>query len=269
MNKEYIHDLFSLDGQKAVVTGAGSGIGRAIALALANFGAEVSVLGRTESKLQETKRLVEAAGGICHAYVVDISDTDAQEAFFRQYVQKFGRLDIFVADAGINIRAELQDADLKDVKTMLSTDYLGTLCGMIQAANIMKEQRSGNIVVITSINALSPLINQAVYSSIKAALESAVRSMAGSMARYGVRVNSCAPGCVHSDGNKHIFCHEEFRRAKEESIPLGFIGNPEDIGTVVATMVTKAYRFMTGATVLVDGGENIRPPQKQPKEGGK
>ena len=91
-----------------------------------------------------------------------------------------------------------------------------------------------------------------------------MRCMAGSMAEYGVRVNSCAPGCVHSAGNEHIFCIDQFRQAKEASIPLGKIGNPEDIGDVVATIVSDAYRFMTGATILVDGGELLRPKQKQP-----
>ena len=129
----------------------------------------------------------------------------------------------------------------------------------------MKEQRSGSIVVITSINGLSPLINQAVYSSIKFGLEGAMRALAGSMAQYGVRVNSCAPGCVHSAGNQHIFSIDEFRKSKEASIPLGKIGNPEEIGNVVASMVSDAYSFMTGSTILVDGGELLRPKQKQPQ----
>lgn len=264
MNLSYIEKLFSLDGKKAVVTGASSGIGRAIAISLANFGAEVALLGRSAEGLHATHEIIAQNGGICEDCIVDISDTDAQNHFFESYMKKHGRLDIFIANAGINRRAELPDASLEDMEAMLRTDYIGTLHGMIQAANLMKPQRSGNIVVITSINGLSPLINQAVYSSIKFGLEGAMRCMAGSMAEYGVRVNSCAPGCVHSAGNRHIFCIDEFRRQKEASIPLGKIGDPEDIGDVVATIVSDAYRFMTGATILVDGGELLRPKQKQP-----
>ena len=92
-----------------------------------------------------------------------------------------------------------------------------------------------------------------------------MRALAGSMAEYGVRVNSCAPGCVHSAGNQHIFSIDEFRKSKEASIPLRKIGNPEEIGNVVASMVSDAYSFMTGSTILVDGGELLRPKQKQPQ----
>lgn len=265
MNLSYIQKLFCLDGQKAVVTGASSGIGRAIAVSLANFGAEVALLGRSAEGLKETHRLIKEAGGVCEDYIVDISSTGEQERFFKEYIDRHGRLDIFIANAGINIRAELPDARLEDMETLIHTNYIGTMFGMIQAANQMKLQRSGNIVVITSINGLSPLINQAVYSSIKFGLEGAMRCLAGSMAEYGVRVNSCAPGCVHSAGNRHIFDKEHFRKAKEVAIPLGKIGDPEDIGGVVATMVSDAYRFMTGSTILVDGGELMRPKQKQPQ----
>lgn len=265
MNEAYVRSLFSLDGKKAVVTGAGSGIGRAIALSLAGFGAEVALAGRTMKGIAETKAMIESRGGICREYLVDISDEESQDRFFEKYIEENGRLDIFVANAGINIRSELPDATLEEIEKLVRTDYVGTLYGMIWAAKLMKPQRSGNIVVITSVNALSPLVNQAVYSSVKYGLEGAMRCMAGSMAEYGVRVNSCAPGCIHSALNEHIFGQEEYRKAKEALIPLGKIGNPEDIGDVVATMVSDAYRFMTGSTVLVDGGELIRPKQKQPQ----
>lgn len=265
MNTSYFEKYFSLDGRKAVVTGASSGIGRAIAIALANFGAEVALLGRSKEGLSITHQSIVESGGVCEDYTVDISDTGAQEAFFQEYMKKHGRMDIFIANAGINRRAELPDASLEDIEALLKTNYVGTLFGMIQASNIMKNQRFGNIVVITSINGLSPLINQAVYSSIKFGLEGAMRALAGSMAEYGVRVNSCAPGCVHSAGNQHIFSIDEFRKSKEASIPLRKIGNPEEIGNVVASMVSDAYSFMTGSTILVDGGELLRPKQKQPQ----
>ena len=173
-------------------------------------------------------------------------------------------LDIFVANAGINVRGELPDVTEKEMGLLLGTDFIGTIYGLNQAAEVMKKQREGNIVIITSVNALRRLANQALYSAIKCAMESVMRSLAVTMAEYGVRVNSCAPGCIHSALNQHIFSQEQFRREKERGIPLGRIGNPEDIGDVVACMVSDAYRFMTGSTVLVDGGELLRPKMKQP-----
>ena len=264
MNEAYLKKLFCLDGKKAVVTGASSGIGRAISFSLANFGAEVYLLGRSLHGLEKTHSQITAAGGSAKTFVVDISNQKEVDAFFERYEKEnAGQLDIFVANAGINIRSEAIDAKIEDVDALINTNYKGTLYGLIHAGNMMKEQRSGNIVVITSVNGLSPLINQAVYSSIKFALEGLTRCFAGSLAEYGVRVNSCAPGCVHSAGNEHIFSIKEFRDAKEASIPLGKIGDPEDIGDVIACMVSDAFRFMTGSTILVDGGELMRPKQKQ------
>lgn len=266
MNEAYLGKILSLDGKKAVITGGGSGLGRAIALSLAEFGAEITITGRSADKLQQTRKLMSDRGHLCNIYTADISDEASQDHFFRRYRQEHGSLDIFVANAGMNKRAELQDEKLEVIREITATDYVGTLDGMIHAANIMKEQKGGNIVVVTSVNAVSPLPNQAVYSSAKAALESAVRSLASSMAPYGVRVNSVAPGCIHTEINRKIFSQDQFRIPKEKQIPLGHIGYPQDIGDVVACMVSDAFRFMTGATVLVDGGELIRPMMHQPDE---
>lgn len=266
MNQNYMEKLFSLEGRNAIVTGASSGIGRAIAVSLANMGAHVALLGRSQKGLVLTRDQILGNGGLCEEYIVDISDTDSQKKFFESYRNTHDSIDIFVANAGINKRAELQDATLEDIDEMVRTDFVGTLYGLNLCANYMKEQRSGNIVVITSINGISPLPNQAVYSSIKCALESAMQSLAVSMAEYGVRVNSCAPGCIRTAINDHIFSVEEFRKGKEAEIPLGKIGSPEDIGDVVAAIVSDAFRFMTGATIPVDGGELKRKKMKQPTQ---
>ncbi len=119
-----------------------------------------------------------------------------------------------MANAGINVRGELPDVTEKEMGLLLGTDFVGTIYGLNQAAEVMKKQREGNIVIITSVNALSPLANQALYSAIKCAMESVMRSLAVTMAEYGVRVNSCAPGCIHSALNQHIFSQEQFRREK-------------------------------------------------------
>ncbi|MCD8014875.1 MAG: SDR family oxidoreductase [Lachnospiraceae bacterium] len=264
MNQAYMEQLFSLEGQNAVVTGASSGIGRAIAVSLANMGANVALLGRSKKGLALTRDQVQANGGSCEEYIVDISDTDAQRDFFETWMESHKTIDIFVANAGVNIRSELPDATLDDINEMVRTDYIGTLYGMILCSDYMKRQRSGNIVVITSINGVSPLPNQAVYSSIKCALESAMQSLSVSMAEYGVRVNSIAPGCIRTAINDHIFSVEEYRKGKEAEIPMGKIGTPEDIGDAVAAIVSDAFRFMTGNTVIVDGGELKRKKMKQP-----
>ncbi|MCI8268862.1 MAG: SDR family oxidoreductase [Lachnospiraceae bacterium] len=263
MNFNYINKVFSLEGKEAVVTGASSGIGRGIALSLANLGANVALLGRNQKGLAETERQIRENGGSCESYQVDVTSEGQVEEFFRVHWAQHKQMDIFVANAGINYRAELLESEMEEIDRVINTDYKGTIYGVIRAGKIMKKQKSGNIVIITSINGISAMGNLAVYSSIKYALEGLTRALAASLGPYGVRVNSCAPGVILSNINKNVYGKENNLKAKLQSIPLGRIGQPEDIGDVVACMVSDAFRFMTGTTILVDGGELMRGMQKQ------
>lgn len=263
MNTEYMKQLFSLDGKYAVVTGGSSGIGRGIAISLANFGAHVSILGRSREGLAKTKELILDAGGQCESYVVDITKEQEVETFFTDFRKKGRPLDIFIANAGINIRGELLDTTAEEIDSLINTNYKGTLYGLIRAGKMMEAQKSGNIVVISSINGLSAMPNLAVYSSVKYALEGITRSLAASLGPAGVRVNSCAPGVIMTKINENVYDKKENRDAKLENIPLRRLGVPREIGDVAACMVSDAFSFMTGTTILVDGGELIRGMQKQ------
>ena len=263
MNLDYMKQILSLEGQSAVVTGGSSGIGRGIAISLANMGAKVTILGRNTEELEKTRDKIAENGGCCQYYQVDNSDRNAVEAFFREYREKGNELDIFVANAGINIRGELLDTSYEDMDRLLDINYKGTLYGVMEAGKWMKEQKRGNIVIISSVNGVSAMPNLAVYSSIKYALEGITRALAASLGPYGIRVNSCAPGVIQSKINEKVYSDPVKRQVKIDNIPLGKLGNPQDIGDVVACMVSDAFRFMTGATILVDGGEAIRKMQKQ------
>lgn len=263
VNREYMEKVLSLDGRYAAVTGASSGIGRGIAVSLAGFGAHVTLLGRNREGLRQTEECIREAGGSCDSAVIDISDANAVRCFFQEYDKSGHPLDIFVANAGINVRAELLDTTDEEMERLLDINYKGTLYGVIEAGKRMKEQKSGNIVIISSVNGISAMPNLAVYSSIKYALEGITRSLASSLGPYGVRVNSCAPGVILSKINEAIYSKQEILDAKLESIPLGRIGSPKDIGDIVACMVSDAFSFMTGTTVLADGGELLRRMQRQ------
>lgn len=263
MNIGYLQEIFALNGQKAVVTGASSGIGRAIAVSLANFGAEVALLGRNQDGLTETALQIRETGGKCTTHVVDISKEKQVEEFFYAYEAGGNEIDIFIANAGLNVRAELLDTNMEDVDRLIDTNYKGTLYGVIRAGKKMKKQRKGNIVIISSINGISAMGNLAVYSSLKYALEGITRSLAASLGEYGVRVNSCAPGVVLTGINREIYSQKEILEAKLREIPLRRLGKPKDIGDIVACMVSNAFGYMTGTTILADGGELLRGMQKQ------
>lgn len=263
INETYMKEIFSLEGQYAMVTGGSSGIGRGIARSLANMGAIVTVLGRNQEELKKTEELIRTDGGICRSFQVDNADREAVEKFFREYREQENGLDIFVANAGINIRGEFLDTSYEDMERLLDVNYKGTVYGLKEAGSWMKDQGRGNIVIISSVNGVSAMPNLAVYSSIKYALEGLTRAMAASLGPYGIRVNSCAPGVIQSKINEKIYADPAKRQAKIDNIPLGKLGEPQDIGDVVACMVSDAFRFMTGATILVDGGEAIRKMQRQ------
>ena len=145
----------------------------------------------------------------------------------------------------------------EEMDTLYATNVKGALFGLKRAGEIMKRQKDGKIVIITSVNALNPLPPQAVYTSTKCALEGLMRCLAADLSPYGVRVNTCAPGAVLTNMNPDLADAKELAET-ERLIPLKKVGTPEDIGDVVACMVSDAFRYMTGATVLVDGGLMLR-----------
>ncbi|MDR2652194.1 MAG: SDR family oxidoreductase [Prevotellaceae bacterium] len=263
MNVDFLKCMLSLAGCKAVVTGAGSGIGRAAALSLANFGAEVFLLGRRMEKLSKTEEEINKAGAKSKSYGVDISDCNQVEEFFDFFRHEHQHLDVFVANAGQILRADVFDTSEEEFDRINNINFKGTWRCLKHAGEIMRKQRRGNIIVVTSVNGMRPMPNQAIYSSTKFALQGLTLSLAATLAPYGVRVNSCAPGSVITDFNKDIFSVESVRRNRIEEIPLGFIAEPMDIGVIIAFLATDACRFMTGSTVLIDGGESLRKSMKQ------
>lgn len=257
MRFEYAQRLCSLDGRKAIVTGAGSGIGRATAEALAGLGAHVTLVGRRADNIREAADKIAVAGDLAQWRVADQSSAEQIDALFAWYEQTHGIPDIFVANAGINLQKTALETDVAEARGIIGNNYIGTLLCLQGAARLMKRQRSGSITVVTSINAQQPVYTEGLYSSIKAGLESLVRSAAIELSPYGVRVNAMAPGATvtgMSDLPLHPEKHERFGRA----IPLGHVAAPEEMGEVIALMHTDAFRYMTGATVTVDGGLLLR-----------
>ena len=261
MRQDYIQRIFSLDGKKAIVTGGNSGIGRGIAISLASLGAEITILGRDQNTIDETVQYLKNLGSECKGYKVDIGNTDEIDSFFSQYyAENDGRLDILIANAGITVSKRALETTEEEINRLYNVNVKGSLFCCQRAAEAMKKQRSGNIVIVTSVNALYPLPPQAAYTSTKLALEGLMQCLAVDLAQYGVRVNTIAPGSIVSNLGRD----NPNRKPrvgdwkKKPDIPLGRIGEPEDIGDAVACMVSDAFRYMTGSTVLVDGGLKLR-----------
>jgi NAD(P)-dependent dehydrogenase (short-subunit alcohol dehydrogenase family) len=261
MNMDYIKRIFCLDGKKAIVTGGNSGIGMGIAKSLANLGADVTIIGRDPVSIEQVAGELAALGTKSKGYPVDLMKREEIDGFFdRYYGENDGLLDILVANAGISVMKRALDTTNEDMDRLFNTNLKGTLFCCRRAAEAMKKQKSGNIVITTSVNALYPLPPQALYTGTKIAQEALMQCLAVDLAPYGIRVNTIAPGAIVSNlGRDNPSPRKrEGDWKKAPHLPLGRIGEPEDIGDVVACMVTDAFRYQTGSTVLVDGGLRLR-----------
>ncbi len=256
MNQTYIRNLFDLNGKNAVVTGGSQGIGRSIAISLAAFGAEVTIIGRNQALLEETVRTISDLGGICHTIRLDVTDYEGVEHFFETYQKQNGHLDIFINNAGYSVRAEFTDSRKEDIDGLIETNLKASIHCLQLTGKIMKTQRSGNIVIITSVNALNAHPEQGVYSVTKYALEGSMKALANTLSQYGVRVNSCAPGAIQTSINANAT--PASLESAMRKIAMDRFGKAREVGDVVACMVSDAFSYMTGATVVVDGGMMLK-----------
>lgn len=258
MDSDFFENTYTLDGKEAIVTGASRGIGRGIAIALARSGANVALLGRDEVKLQETKEIIEGFGGNSICYLVDVSKKREVDHFFDRYLQNRKKLDIYINNAAFTIRKNMLETDEEEFDALIATNLKGAVFGLQRAGEQMKKQRQGNIVIITSINALRPLPSQCMYTATKCALEGIKDCLASDLAPYGIRVNSVAPGAISSDMTRIVREDPALLDSVSKQIPLGRLGDPDDIGKVVALLVSDACAYMTGNTIVVDGGFMLR-----------
>ncbi len=254
---EILGELYSLDGRNALVTGAGSGIGRAAALALAGSGAFVTLCGRRAAALGETAGLIRASGGNCEVRVCDVSsDADIEELFSGYGPER--KLDIFINNAGFTVHSGLCDTAAEDIDALIATNLRGAILALQHAARLMRAQKSGVITVITSVNGLNSHPGQGMYSVTKFGLQGAMKALASELAEYGVRVNSIAPGAIDTAMNAAAFADAETLKAVNGKIPMGRVGLPEEIGRVAAAISSDVFSYMTGATVVVDGGMMLK-----------
>jgi NAD(P)-dependent dehydrogenase (short-subunit alcohol dehydrogenase family) len=250
-----ILDRFRLDGKVAIVTGASAGLGVAIAKGLAEAGADVALGARRADALQETKRLVEAAGRRAIAVPTDISDPLACRELVAAAAQEFGRLDVLVNNAGIGTAVPALKETPEGFNAVLGVNVVGSFLMAQAAAAAMRD--GGSIVNISSILAfLSVGHPQASYMASKAALIGMTRDLAQQWTgRRGIRVNAIAPGFFETEMTAGAF--DEFMSIQGPRIPAGRPGDPDEIAAAVVFLASDAASYVTGETLVVDGGRTI------------
>ena len=255
-----IIDRFRLDGQVALVTGGGRGIGEGIALGLAEAGADVVVTARRTNEIEAVAEKIRAKGRRALAITADIMHMDEVQKLAEKALSEMGRLDCWVSNAGgadDRVPRTLMEMPERQWDFQLNLNLKAVWTGAQAASKIMKEQGSGTIINISSVAAYGAAPFNGPYAVAKAGVNNLTQTLAVELAPLGIRVNGVAPGPIPTE----VFL--EFLNLKEEEIPelgerfqipLGRVGDPEDIAPAVVYLASDASSWMTGQTIAVRGG---------------
>ncbi len=241
------------EGQAAIVTGAGRGIGEAIAKRLAAGGARVAVVSRTEANADKTAAAINAAhAGAAKAYAVDVADFGAVQELADAILGDLGRVDVLVNNAGVTRDGLSMRMSSEDWDVVVDTNLKGAFNFIRAVQRPMAKQRSGRIINISSVSGIMGNAGQANYAASKAGLIGLTKTIARELSGRGITVNAVAPGFIQTDMTDAL--PEGIRTAVVGRIPLGRFGVPEDIAAAVAFLAGAEAAYITGQTLVVDGG---------------
>lgn len=246
----------NLEGKSAIVTGGSLGIGTSIALKLAEFGANVAINYRKhKDEAEEVVRKIQEMGQKGLVVQADISNFKDAGKMVEKVVSEFGGIDILVNNAGINWDGVIWKMTEEQWDAVLNINLKGYFNYIRSVAPIFREQKSGKIVNVTSINGLRGKFGQSNYSASKAGIIGLTKTVARELGKYGVNVNAVAPGLIETDMLKNA--DDSVRTAALEDIVIKRIGQPNEVAEVVAFLCCENSRHITGEVIKVDGGQYI------------
>ena len=245
---------YFLKGKKALVTGSSRGIGSAIALELARGGADVIIhCSKPSPKADDIAAQIREMGQESQVITADLTNPEST----RKLAERTSGVDILVLNASMQIRKPWQDITIEEYIAQTNCNYLSSLILMQELSKPMQQKKWGRIIAIGSVQEMKPHPDMLVYSSSKCAQTGLVRSLAMQLAKYGITVNSVAPGVIYTDRNKEALSDAVYAKKVMDSIPVGFYGEKEDLAGIVRLLCSDFGRYITGQNIYVDGGKSL------------
>ncbi len=250
-----VFDQLRLDGRVALVTGASRGLGRAMALGLAEAGADLGLLARSRDQLEETAAAARGLGRTAVARPVDLASPAEAERAVQELEAAFGRIDVLVNNSGIAVVKPLVETTLEEWRAILDTNLTAAfaLCRAVGRGMIARGR--GKVINIASVLGGHGLAGYTAYSASKGGLIALTRTLAVEWARHNIQVNAIAPGWFLTSMNVHAFADDRLRERLLREVPARRTGRPEELGPLVVYLASAASDFMTGETIFIDGGQ--------------
>ena len=246
--------MTALGGTVAVITGASRGLGRAMAVALAEAGADMALAARSKPDLEETAHLVQAAGRRALVVPTDVTSYAEVETLMTRALRELGRLDIVVNNSGVARVKPLVEWTPDEWRALVDVNLMSVLNGCRAAAPHLIAQQAGKVINVSSMLAAVGLAGYSVYSATKGAIIAFTRTMGVEWARHNIQVNAIAPGWFDTEMSAPAWREPRIGERLVRDIPARRIGRPEEIGPLAVYLASAASDFMTGQTIFLDGG---------------
>ncbi|MEM9479597.1 MAG: SDR family oxidoreductase [Verrucomicrobiota bacterium] len=256
--------MFDLTGKVAFVSGASRGLGKQFSLALAGAGADVVITSRTMDSLDGTKAEIEALGRRCLPLELDVREKESVDAVIPATLAEFGKLDILVNNAGCNRRKPAMEVTWEDWDLILETNLRGVFFLAQAAAKPMIEAKYGRMINIGSVTSVAGYAGLAPYGASRGGTKQMTMSLAHDWGEHGITVNCLAPGWFRTEQNKVMYEDEGWVEYLSERIPLGRPGKHGDLDGTLLWLASDASEYVTGQTILVDGGISVGAVRAMP-----
>ena len=251
------YNPFDLSGKVALVTGASRGLGLGFAKTLAKAGADLAITSRTLESLNGPAAELEALGAKVEKIVLDVRDHESIKAAIASVIEKFGKIDILMNNAGCNVRKPALDVKWDDWNLVLETNLRGVFFVAQEVARHMAERKYGRIINVGSVTCVAGYAGLGPYGASRGGTKQLTMSLADDWGPYGITVNCLAPGWFKTDQNKVMYEQEGWVEYLCERIPLGRPGSPGDLEGALLLLASDASEYITGQTILIDGGISV------------